>query len=69
MNTTIFLIVALSMQSGVQITPMNSLNQCFSVRDSTYEQVNKNSWMTVSEEQMWCYKSDIKAKFIVGQTQ
>lgn len=69
MNTTIFLVVALSMQSGVQITPMNSMNQCFSVRDSTYEQVNHMSLMTVSKEGMWCFNSNTKEKFIVGQTQ
>lgn len=35
MNSVIFLIIALSPQSGVQITPMNSMNQCIAVRGST----------------------------------
>ncbi|EHU8781022.1 hypothetical protein N0S44_000257 [Escherichia coli] len=69
MNSVIFLVVALSIQSGVQITPMNSMNQCFSVRDSTYEQVNHMSLMTVSKESMWCYNSNTNTKLIVGQNQ
>ncbi|HAN4697455.1 hypothetical protein VWJ25_03590 [Escherichia coli O157] len=67
MNSVIFLVVALSMQSGVQITPMNSMNQCISVRDSTYEQVNKNIWMSINKEQMWCYNSNTKVKLFVGE--
>ncbi|HGX4521820.1 hypothetical protein GNZ01_05445 [Escherichia coli] len=69
MNSVIFLIIALSPQYGVQITPMNSMNQCIAVRDSTYEQVNHMSLMTVSKEGMWCYNSNTNAKLIVGQTQ
>lgn len=69
MNSIIFLVVAFSVNSGVQITPMNSMNQCIAVRDSTYEQVNKNIRMTVSKEQMWCYNSNTNVKLIVGQTQ
>ncbi|UTS53517.1 hypothetical protein UES1_149 [Escherichia phage UE-S1] len=48
---------------------MNSMNQCFSVRDSTYEQVNHMSLMTVSKESMWCYNSNTNTKLIVGQNQ
>ncbi|ELW0836414.1 Uncharacterised protein [Escherichia coli] len=69
MNSVIFLIIALSPQSGVQITPMNSMNQCIAVRDSTYEQVNSVSLRTVGEELMWCYNSNTKEKLIVGQTE
>ncbi|BBM61741.1 TPA: hypothetical protein NV758_001147 [Escherichia coli] len=69
MNSVIFLVVAFSVNSGVQITPMNSMNQCIAVRDSTYEQVNKDIWITVSKEQMWCYNSNTNTKLIVGQTQ
>lgn len=66
MNSVIFLVVAFSVNSGVQIT---SMNQCFSVRDSTYDQVNHMSLMTVSKESMWCYNSNTNTKLIVGQTQ
>ncbi|MED6573089.1 hypothetical protein VWH18_06420 [Escherichia coli O157] len=69
MNSVIFLVVAFSVNSGIQITPMNSMNQCIAVRDSTYEQVNKNIWITVNKEQMWCYNSNTNTKLIVGQTQ
>ncbi|AIT14058.1 hypothetical protein [Escherichia phage UB] len=45
------------------------MNQCIAVRDSTYEQVNKDIWITVNKEQMWCYNSNTNTKLIVGQTQ
>lgn len=67
MNTIIFLISFSSMQAGLAITPMNSMEQCRNVRDSTFEQVNDISLMSMGKDKIWCFNSTFNKKYFYGE--